>query len=76
MTENSHGASAGLRNGKNIEIMQMRRFKRFDSHGYSESLDEMNEDGKGIRNRATYHMHITNSAFNNDTEPLTIFKNH
>lgn len=64
MTENSHGASAGLRNGKNIEIMQMRRFKRFDAHGISEPLDEIGEDGKGVINRATYHMHVTNRAFN------------
>jgi hypothetical protein len=63
MTENSHGASAGLRNGRNIEIMQMRRFKRFDAHGISEPLDEVDENGRGVRSRATYHMHITNTAF-------------
>jgi hypothetical protein len=44
----------------------MRRFKRFDAHGISEALDELGEDGKGIRNRATYHMHISNMAFNSD----------
>jgi hypothetical protein len=48
----------------------MRRFKRFDSHGISEPLDEVGEDGKGIRNRATYHMQVSNVAFMNDTEPL------
>jgi hypothetical protein len=56
MTENSHGASAGLRSGRNIEIMQMRRLKRFDSHGVPEPLDERDTFGKGIRNRATYYM--------------------
>jgi hypothetical protein len=76
MTENSHGASAGLRNGRNIEIMQMRRFKRFDSHGISEPLDEVGEDGRGIRNRATYHMQLSNVAFQNDTEPLALHRNH
>lgn len=76
MTENSHGASAGLRNGTNIEIMQMRRFKRFDSHGISEPLDEVGQDGKGVRNRATYHMQLSNVAFQNDTEPVPIYKSH
>lgn len=63
MTENSHGASAALRNGTNIEIMQMRRLKRFDSHGIGEPLDEIGADGKGVINRANYYMHLTNVAF-------------
>ena len=62
MTDNSHGASAGLRNGTNIEIMQMRRFKRHDSHGLDEPLDEI-EGGKGLRNRANYYMQLSNVAF-------------
>jgi hypothetical protein len=63
MTENSHGGSAGLRSGRNIEIMQMRRLKRFDSHGIAEPLDEIGQDGKGVRNRANYYMQLSNVAF-------------
>lgn len=76
MTDNSHGASAGLRNGTNIEIMQMRRLKRYDSHGVDEALDEMGKDGKGIVNRANYYMQLTNVAFINDTEPIAMHKSH
>jgi len=76
MTENSHGASAGLRSGKNIEIMQMRRLKRFDAHGIAEPLDEIGADGKGVRNRANYYLHLTNVAFQNDTEPHWLYKSH
>jgi hypothetical protein len=56
MTDNSHGASAGLRNGTNIEIMQMRRLKRHDTHGLDEPLEEIGPDGKGARSRANYYM--------------------
>jgi hypothetical protein len=74
MTENSHGASAGLRSGKNIEIMQMRRLKRFDAHSIAEPLDELGLDGKGLRNRANYYFQLTNVAFQNDTEPAKQYK--
>jgi len=76
MVENSHGASAGLRSGKNIEIMQMRRLKRFDAHGIDEPLDEIGVDGKGVRNRASYYLQMTNVAFQNDTEPEVLYKSH
>jgi hypothetical protein len=56
MAEQAHGASAGLRGGKNIEIMQQRRHHRYDSHGVNEALNETTQDGKGLRNREIYYM--------------------
>jgi hypothetical protein len=69
MSDQPHGASAGLRSGRNIEIMQMRRLKRFDNNGIQEPLDEVGEDGRGIRNRATYYMGLTNFAAGQEDDP-------
>lgn len=54
----------------------MRRFKRFDPHGISEPLDEIGQDGKGVINRATYHMQLSNVGYQNDTEPIARFASH
>jgi len=56
MAEQAHGASAGLRGGKNIEIMQQRRHHRYDSHGINEALNETDSKGRGQRNREVYYM--------------------
>lgn len=69
VTDQAHGASSGLRGGKNIEIMQMRRLKRFDTHGVQEPLNEMGEDGRGVKNRANYYMQLTNYAASWEDEP-------
>jgi hypothetical protein len=56
MTEHAHGASAGLRGGQNIEIMQQRRDRRFDVFGVNEPNQEIDQDGKGLRNREVYYL--------------------
>ena len=48
MNDRSQGASAGLRGGKNIEIMQHRRHKKWDHYGIMSPLNETDGYGRGI----------------------------
>jgi hypothetical protein len=48
MNDRSQGGSAGLRDGKNIEFMQHRRFKKIDNYGVNEPLNELDTKGRGI----------------------------
>lgn len=70
MNDRSQGGSAGLRNGKNIEFMQHRRFKKMDNYGVNEPLNELDPKGRGIQVKATYWMQISDAygKFQNSTQ--------
>lgn len=70
MNDRSQGGSAGLRNGKNIEFMQHRRFKKMDNYGVNEPLNELDTKGRGIQVKATYWMQISDAygKFQNSTQ--------
>jgi hypothetical protein len=56
------GGSAGLRNGKNIELMHNRRFNIFDSYGLDDTFFEADsqDDTKGSQTESTYYLQIFN----------------
>jgi len=56
MNDRSQAGSAGLRNGKNIEFMQHRRFRKKDNYGVNEPLNELDSKGRGVQVKATYWM--------------------
>lgn len=62
MNDRSQGASAGLRGQRNIEIMQQRRFKKFDHYGVDEPLNDLDKWGRGIQVPANYYMFINDKA--------------
>jgi len=67
VTDRAHGASAGLRGHRNIEIMQQRRFKKWDHYGVFEPLNDLDEWGSGIQVPASYYMQFSNSK---SSEPV------
>lgn len=58
LNDRSQGGSAGLRDGRNIELMQQRRGKRHDHYGVFEPLNDLDEWGRGIQVSASYYMLI------------------
>ena len=62
MNDRSQGASAGLRGQRNIEVMQHRRFKKFDHYGVDEPLNDQDKWGRGIQVPVTYYMFINDKA--------------
>ena len=58
MNDRSQGASAGLRGQRNIEVMQHRRFKKFDHYGVDEPLNDLDLNGRGIQVPVNYYMFI------------------
>jgi len=62
MTERSQGASAGMRQGKNIEIMHQRRYLRSNSSRYPKNqennLNDLDSNGRGLQVRESYFMQI------------------
>ena len=63
MSDRSQGASAGLRDGRNIEIMIQRRHSTHDDDGLGdEKLDEKDPNTilLGVKTSAKYWMQISN----------------
>jgi len=58
MTDRSQAGSAGLRDGRNIELMQNRRTTGWDGYGITEKLNDLDHEGRGIQIRASYYMQI------------------
>lgn len=48
MNDRSQGGSAGLRDRRNIELMQHRRGKQFDHYGVFEPANELDQWGRGV----------------------------
>jgi len=48
LNDRSQGGSAGLRKRRNIEIMQHRRFNKWDHYGVFEPDNDLDEWGRGI----------------------------
>jgi hypothetical protein len=51
-----------MRGQRNIEIMQHRRFKKFDHYGVDEPLNDLDKWGRGIQVPVTYYMLINDKA--------------
>lgn len=62
LNDRSQGGSAGLRDGKNIELMQQRRGKKFDHYGVFEPINDLDKWGRGIQVPASYYMLIEDKA--------------
>ena len=62
LNDRSQGGSAGLRNGKNIELMQHRRGKKFDTYGVFEPVNDLDQWGTGVQIPASYYMLIEDKA--------------
>lgn len=58
MTDRAMAGSAGLRNNRNIELMQNRRIIGYDGDGVAQSLDDRDSFNNGIEVKATYYMQI------------------
>lgn len=58
MTDRPMSGSAGLRGGRNIELMQNRRINGYDAYGVPESLDDRDHFNNGLEIKATYYMQI------------------
>lgn len=58
MTDRTEAGSAGLRGGRNIELMQNRRINGYDAYGVPQSLDDRDQFSNGIEIKATYYMQI------------------
>ena len=50
--------SAGLRGGRNIELMQNRRIIGYDADGVPQSLDDKDSFNNGLEIKAQYFMQI------------------
>jgi hypothetical protein len=60
MNDRSQGGSAGLRQRRNIEMMQHRRFKNSDYYGVFEPDNDLDQWGRGIQVLSSYFMMIHN----------------
>jgi hypothetical protein len=70
MNDRSQGASAGLRDRKNIEIMHHRRYKQAnESKSTNDPLNDLEGSGKGLQVKATYYMQVANVA-GRDAQPV------
>lgn len=58
MTDRAQAGSAGLRGGRNIELMQNRRINGYDAYGVPQSLDDKDSFNNGLEVKATYLMQI------------------
>lgn len=58
MTDRAQSGSAGLRGGRNVELMQNRRIKGYDAYGVPQSLDDRDSFNNGLEVKATYLMQI------------------
>lgn len=58
MTDRAMAGSAGIRNSRNVELMQNRRIIGFDPDGVAQSLDDRDSFNNGIEVKATYFMQI------------------
>lgn len=58
MTDRAMAGSAGLRNNRNIELMQNRRIIGYDADGVSQPLDDRDSFNNGIEVKASYYMQI------------------
>lgn len=58
MTDRAQSGSAGLRGGRNVELMQNRRIKGYDAYGVPQSLDDRDSFSNGLEVKATYLMQI------------------
>lgn len=48
LNDRTQGGSAGLRNRKNIELMQQRRGKKWDHYGVFEPINDLDQWGRGV----------------------------
>lgn len=62
LNDRAQGGSAGLRDRRNIELMQQRRGRKYDHYGVFEPLNDLDEWGKGIQVPASYYMLIEDKA--------------
>ncbi len=60
MTDRAQSGSAGLRQNRNIELMQNRRINGWDAYGITEKLDDLDHQGRGLQIKASYYMQIFN----------------
>lgn len=58
MSDRSQSGSAGLRGGRNVELMQNRRINGYDAYGVPQSLDDRDNFNNGLEIKATYYMQI------------------
>mmetsp|Transcript_4442 Transcript_4442/g.6557 ORF Transcript_4442/g.6557 Transcript_4442/m.6557 type:complete len:331 (-) Transcript_4442:54-1046(-) len=58
MTDRTQSGSAGLRQNRNIELMQNRRINGWDAYGITEKLDDLDHEGRGLQIKASYYMQI------------------
>jgi hypothetical protein len=72
LNDRSQGGSAGLRGNKNIELMQHRRFKKHDTYGLEEPVNDLDIFGKGIQVPATYYLIFTNRASHNERASVSL----
>jgi hypothetical protein len=62
LNDRPQGGSAGLRRGKNIELMQQRRQYHYGDYGTHEYLNDLDGlDGKGLQIAASYYMLVEDS---------------
>jgi len=47
MPDKPMGGSAGLRDRRNIELMHARRVRKYDGHGNSDELNDLDALGRG-----------------------------
>jgi len=66
MNDRSMGGSAGLRDQRNIELMHMRRHRKWDHYGIFEPLNDLDQWGRGIQVEADYYMLINDRNSTND----------
>lgn len=60
MPNRVQSGSAGLRNGRNIELMQNRRIDGWDGYGLLELMNDFDGQNRSLQVQANYFMEISN----------------
>lgn len=74
VNDRSQGGSAGLRERRNIELMQHRRFKKSDYYGVFEPDNDLDKWGRGIQVLSSYYMMLHDHNKNGSSKQREIQK--
>jgi|TARA_B110000305_G_scaffold240656_1_gene311962 lysosomal alpha-mannosidase len=72
LNDRSQGGSAGLRERRNIELMQHRRFKKSDYYGVFEPDNDLDKHGRGIQVLSSYYLMLNDHNKNGSSRQREI----